>query len=64
MSEKYLILILILVIFLAFYIVIKLGTLTTKGGDTPNHIKTYLKGVRILIIFLAILASILWITLR
>lgn len=60
MLEKVEILIVIFFLFLIFYVVISLGAGKTKKIDQSNKIKSYLSGVRFLIIILAIVALIIW----
>ena len=63
MSEKAEILIVIIVLLLAFYFVIWWGAGGRKNSSTSPKIKRYLFGVRILIIFIAIVSLILWLLL-
>ena len=60
MLEKSEILIVILILLLTFYIVIAWGTKQKVKSDQSIKIKSYLFGVRILIIIIAIVALILW----
>ena len=60
MLEKPGILFVILVLLLAFYLVIRLGAGKKKEISKSQQMSNYLSGVRILIIILAIVASILW----
>ena len=60
MLEKIEILIVIIVLLLVFYLVISLGA--RKRGKSPEipEISGYLRGVRVLIIIIAIVSLILW----
>ena len=60
MLEKIEILITIFVLLFIFYLVILLGTGKKKTSQSPE-ITSYLFGVRILIIIIAIVALVLWI---
>ena len=60
MLGKVEILIVIIVLLLAFYFVISLGARKSKDSRASKEIKRYLIGVRILIIFIAIVSLILW----
>ena len=60
MLEKIQILIIIFALLLAFYLVISLGAGTLKKSSKSPEIKSYLFGVRILIIIIAIVSLILW----
>ena len=60
MLEKNQILIAILILLLAFYVVIRLGSGKKKEISKSQKLINYLSGVRILIIILAIVAIILW----
>ena len=60
MLEKTGILFVILVLLLVFYLVIRLGAGKKKEISKSRQISNYLSSVRILIIILAIVASILW----
>ncbi len=60
MLEKTGILFVILILLLAFYLVIRLGAGKKKDISKSNQMSNYLSSVRILIIILAIVASILW----
>ena len=60
MLEKNEILITILVLLLAFYIVIRLGAGKKKEISKSQQMSNYLRGVRVLIIILAIVGVVLW----
>jgi hypothetical protein len=60
MLEKNEILITILVLLLAFYIVIRLGAGKKKEIFKSQQMSNYLRGVRVLIIILAIVGVVLW----
>ena len=60
MVEKPGILFVILILFLAFYLVIRLGAGKKRDISKSHQMSNYLSGVRILIIILAIVALILW----
>ncbi len=60
MLEKTGILFVILVLLFVFYLVIRLGAGKKKDIAKSQEITSYLSGVRILIIILAIVALILW----
>ena len=60
MLEKSEILIVILILLLTFYIVIAWGAKQKVKSDQSIKIKSYLFGVRILIMTIAIVALILW----
>jgi len=60
MFEKVEILFVILSLLLVFYVVIAWGAKSKKNNNESIKIKNYLFGVRILIIFLAIVSLILW----
>jgi len=60
MLEKIEILFVILVLLLLFYLVIRVGAGKKRDILKSKQISNYLSGVRILIIILAIVASILW----
>ena len=60
MLEKTGILFVILVLFIIFYLVIRLGAGKKKEISKSRQLSNYLNGVRILIIILAIVALILW----
>jgi len=60
MLEKSGILFVILVLLLIFYIVIRLGAGKKKEINKSKQITSYLGGIRILILVLAIVALILW----
>jgi Mn2+/Fe2+ NRAMP family transporter len=59
MLEKTGILFVILVLFLVFYLIIRLGAGKKRDISKSQEISNYLSGVRILIIILAIVALIL-----
>ncbi len=54
------ILVVIFVLLLAFYLVISLGAGNKKKSSQSREITSYLFGVRVLIIIIAIVALILW----
>ena len=60
MLEKIEILIVIFVLLLAFYLIISLGASKRKKSSQSPEIKSYLFGVRILIIIIGIVSFILW----
>ena len=60
MLEKSEILIVVLILLLTFYIVIAWGAKQKVKSDQSIKIKSYLFGVRILIMIIAIVALILW----
>lgn len=60
MLEKIEILIVVFVLLLAFYLVISLGASERKKSSQSPEIKSYLFGVRILIIIIGIVSFILW----
>ena len=60
MLEKSEILIVIFILLLTFYIVIAWGAKQKVKSDQSIKIKSYLFGVRILIMMIAIVALILW----
>lgn len=60
MLEKVEILIVIFIILLAFYLVIIWGASTKKKSSQSPEIKSYLFGVRVLILFIALVSLILW----
>jgi Mn2+/Fe2+ NRAMP family transporter len=60
MLEKTGILFIILILLLVFYLVIRLGAGKKKDIAKSQEITGYLRGIRILIIILAIVALILW----
>jgi hypothetical protein len=62
MFEKFEILFIIIVLLLAFYFVISFGA-RTKNPEASHKIAKYLFGVRVLIIFIAIVSLILWLLL-
>ena len=61
MLGKIEILIVIFVLLLAFYLIISLGASERKKSSQSPEIKSYLFGVRILIIIIGIVSFILWI---
>jgi len=63
MLEKVEILIFIIVLLLAFYFVISLSAKGLRKSSPSPEIRRYLFGVRILILFLAIVSLILWLLL-
>ena len=60
MFSKPIILIIILILLLAFYLVIRLGAGKKKDIEDSKSLTSYLFGVRILIVILAIVALVLW----
>jgi|TARA_B110000438_G_scaffold303629_1_gene366080 hypothetical protein len=63
MLGKVEILIVIIVLLLTFYFVISWGAGKRKGSIVSKEIKSYLFGVRVLIILIAIVSLILWVLL-
>ena len=63
MFEKFEILIIIIIILLTFYFVISWGAGKGKEPNSSAKIARYLFGVRILILFIAIVSLILWLLL-
>tara|TARA_B110000438_G_scaffold292552_1_gene331053 strand:+ start:520 stop:711 length:192 start_codon:yes stop_codon:yes gene_type:complete len=63
MFEKLEILAVIIVLLLTFYLVISWGARTDKNSPAYNKVAKYLFGVRVLILFLAIVSLILWLLL-
>ena len=63
MLDKFQILLVIAVLLLAFYFVILLGAGNSKDPEAREKIKKYLFGVRILIIFIALVSLIFWLLL-
>ena len=63
MLDKIQILLVITVLLLAFYFVIYWGASGAKDSSASAKIAKYLFGVRILIIFIAIVSLILWLLL-
>ena len=61
MFEKIEILIIIYTILFLFYLVILFGAGKRKNISQSKEIKSYLRGVRYLLIMLAVVALILWI---
>ena len=60
MLGKVQILAVIFILLLAFYFVITLGAKTKKDSPAYPEVKKYLFGVRILILFIALVSLILW----
>ena len=60
MLEKIEILIVVFVLLLAFYLIISLGASERKKSSQSPEIASYLFGVRVLIIIIAIVSLILW----
>ena len=60
MFSKPVILIIVLILLLAFYLVIRFGAGKKKDIEESKRLSTYLFGVRILIIILAVVGLILW----
>ncbi len=60
MIEKFEILIVIFALLLSFYLVISLSAGSKKKNSENPEVKRYLFGVKILIIFIACVALILW----
>ena len=60
MFGKPVILIIILILFLAFYLVIRFSAGNKKDIEDSKNLTRYLFGVRILIIILAVVGLILW----
>ena len=60
MLGKVQILAVIFILLLAFYFVIALGAKTKKNSPAYTQVKRYLFGVRILILFIALVSLILW----
>ena len=60
MLGKFEILLIIIVLLLVFYFVISWGAGKSKDSTASKQIKRYLIGVRVLIIFIAIVSLILW----
>ena len=63
MLEKTEILVVIIILLLIFYLVIWLGAGRGKSSTASHEIGRYLFGVRILIMFLAVISLILWLLL-
>ena len=61
MLEKSEILIVIIVLLLAFYFVISLGSKVSKDSPAAPSIAKYMLGVRALIIMIAIVSLIFWV---
>ena len=60
MLEKAEILVVIFVLLLTFYVVISLGAGKKRKSAQSREITSYLFGVRVLIIIIAVVAVILW----
>ena len=60
MFDKNMILVVIFVLLIIFYLVIRLGAGKKKEIEESKQLTTYLVGVRILILTLAIVGLILW----
>tara|TARA_B100001029_G_scaffold98632_1_gene81102 strand:- start:1723 stop:1914 length:192 start_codon:yes stop_codon:yes gene_type:complete len=60
MFSKPVILIIVLILLLTFYLVIRFGAGKKKDIEESKRLSTYLFGVRILIIILAVVGLILW----
>ena len=60
MLDKFEILIVIILLLLAFYFVISLGSKVNKDSPAAPSIAKYMFGVRILISIIAIVSLILW----
>ncbi len=60
MFDKNIILVVIFVLLIIFYLVIRLGAGKKKEIEESKQLTTYLVGVRILILMLAIVGLILW----
>ena len=60
MFDKHMILVVIFVLLIIFYLVIRLGAGKKKEIEESKQLTTYLVGVRILILMLAIVGLILW----
>lgn len=60
MFDKNMILVIILVLLIIFYLAIRLGAGKKKEIEESKQLTTYLVGVRILILMLAIVGLILW----
>tara|TARA_B000000460_G_scaffold196004_1_gene142662 strand:- start:1028 stop:1219 length:192 start_codon:yes stop_codon:yes gene_type:complete len=60
MFDKNMILVIIFVLLIIFYLVIRLGAGKKKEIEESKQLTTYLVGVRILILMLAIVGLILW----
>ena len=64
MFDKNMILVIIFVLLIIFYLVIRLGAGKKKEIEESKQLTTYLVGVRILILMLAIVGLILWFLFR
>ena len=60
MFDKNIILVVIFVLLIIFYLVIRLGAGKKREIEESKQLTTYLVGVRILILMLAIVGLILW----
>ena len=60
MFDKNMILVVIFVLLIIFYLVIRLGAGKKREIEESKQLTTYLVGVRILILMLAIVGLILW----
>ena len=60
MFDKNMILVVIFVLLINFYLVIRLGAGKKREIEESKQLTTYLVGVRILILMLAIVGLILW----
>ena len=60
MFDKNTILLIIAGLLLLFYLVIRLGAGKKKDINNSKNLTTYLKGVRILILFIGIISLIFW----
>ena len=60
MSDKNVILFVVILLLALFYFVIRLGSGKKKDIDKSYELTTYLKGVRTLIIILGLVGVILW----
>jgi len=60
MFDKNMVLVIIFVLLIIFYLVIRLGAGKKKEIEESKQLTTYLVGVRILILMLAIVGLILW----
>ena len=60
MFDKNMVLVIIFVLLIIFYLVIRFSVGKKKEIEESKHLTTYLGGVRILILMLAIVGLILW----
>jgi|TARA_B110000196_G_C20989689_1_gene587582 hypothetical protein len=60
MFDKNTILLIIAGLLLLFYLVIRLGAGKKKDINDSKNLTTYLKGVRILILFIGMVSLVLW----